>query len=386
MGFLKPEHEDLKRLTRHFTNKEVMPIADALDREEAEIPTPLLEKMAEMGFFGLLVPKDYGGLGLDTLSLCVVTEELARGWLSVGSVIARNVLCGHILYKAGTEEQRRRFLPGMATGMRQTASAGTEPEAGSDASNIKTTARRRDGHYVVNGSKMFCTFANQAHVLFTYVRTSTEKKAGGISLFLIEKEPGEQFAPPHLTGTRIRTVGYHGMNTYALFFDGLEVPEGNLVGGVEGRGFKQLMHGYEVARIQFAFRCIGLAQAAYEAALAYSQQRVQFGKPIATFQAVRFKLADMATEIEAARQLGYLAAEKFDRGERADVEAGMAKLFASEMAHRQCWNAVQIHGGYGYTREYSVNRYWRDSGLLPIGEGTSEIQREIIARRILQER
>jgi len=149
MGFLKPEHEDLKRLTRHFTNKEVVPIADALDREEAEIPTPLLEKMAEMGFFGLLVPKDYGGLGLDTLSLCVVTEELARGWLSVGSVIARNVLCGHILYKAGTEEQRRRFLPGMATGMRQTASAGTEPEAGSDASNIKTTARRRDGHYVV---------------------------------------------------------------------------------------------------------------------------------------------------------------------------------------------------------------------------------------------
>ena len=386
MGFLKPEHEDLKRITREFTNKEVVPIADALDREEAEIPASLLQKMAEMGFFGMLVPKEYGGLGLDGLSLAVVTEELSRGWLSVGSVAARNVLCGHILFRGGTEEQKRRLLPRMALGDIQTASAGTEPEAGSDAANIKTTARKVDDRYVVNGSKMFCTFANQAHVLFAYVRTSSAAKQRGISLLLIEKPPGEQFAPPHLTGTRIRTVGYHGMHTYALFFDGCEVPERNLVGGVEGQGFKQLMLGYEIARIQFAFRCIGLAQAAYEAALAYSKQRVQFGQPIATFQAVRFKLADMAAEIEAARQLGYLAAEKFDRGERCDLEAGMAKLFAAEMAHRHCWNAVQIHGGYGYTREYSVNRYWRDSGLLPIGEGTSEIQREVIARRILQER
>src|SRR3990172_856565 len=386
MGFLKREHEELKSITREFTNKEVVPIADALDREEGEIPAPLLKKMSEMGFFGMLTPKEYGGLGLDGLSLCVVTEELSRGWLSVGSVIARNVLCGHILLKGGTEEQKRRLLPGMADGGIQTASAGTEPEAGSAAANIPTMARTEHGRYVVSGSKVFCTFANQAHTLFTYVRTSTESKHRGISLLLVDKRPGEQFAPPHLTATRIRTAGYHGMNTYQLFFDGLEVPEENLVGGVEGRGFKQLMAGYEVARIQFAFRCIGLVQAAYEAAINYSRQRVQFGRPISNFQAVRFKLADMATEIEAARQLGYLAAEKFDRGERADVEAGMAKLFASEMAHRQCWNAVQIHGGYGYTREYSVNRYWRDSGLLPIGEGTSEIQREIIARRILQER
>jgi len=231
MGFLRPEHEELKRITREFTNKEVVPIADALDREEAEIPAPLLRKMAEMGFFGLLVPKDHGGLGLDALSLCVVTEELARGWLSVGSVIARNVLCGYILEKAGTDAQKRRLLPGMADGTLQTASAGTEPEAGSDAANIKTTARRQNGHYVLNGSKMFCTFANQAHVLFTYARTSTAQKQGGISLILVDKEPGEQFKPPQLTGNRIRTVGYHGMNTYALFFDGLEVPADNLVGG-----------------------------------------------------------------------------------------------------------------------------------------------------------
>ncbi len=386
MGFLKSEHEELKRVTQEFTDKEVVPIADALDREEAEIPPALLQKMAEMGFFGLMVPKEYGGLGLDCLTVCVVTEELSRGWLSVGSVIARNILCGHILYKGGTEEQKRRWLPGMATGTIQTASAGTEPEAGSDAANIQTKAQKSGSKYVVNGSKMFCTFANQAHILFTYARTGGESKHRGISLILIEKQPGEQFAPPGLTGSRIRTTGYHGMHTYQLFFDGLEVPAGNLLGNVEGQGFRQLMAGYEVARIQFAFRSIGLAQAAYEAALNYSRQRVQFGRPISNFQAVRFKLADMAADIEAARQLGYFAAEKVDRGERADLEAGMAKLFASEMAHRHCWNAVQIHGGYGYTKDYSVNRYWRDSGLLPIGEGTSEIQREVIARRILGER
>jgi alkylation response protein AidB-like acyl-CoA dehydrogenase len=386
MGFLKSEHEELKRVTREFTEKEVVPIADALDREEAEIPPALLRKMAEMGFFGLMVPKEYGGLGLDCLTVSVVTEELSRGWLSVGSVIARNILCGHILYKGGTEEQKRRWLPGMAAGTIQTASAGTEPEAGSDAANIQTKAQKSGSKYVVSGSKMFCTFANQAHILFTYARTGGESKHRGISLILIEKQPGEQFAPPGLTGSRIRTTGYHGMHTYQLFFDGLEVPAGNLLGNVEGQGFRQLMAGYEVARIQFAFRSIGLAQAAYEAALNYSRQRVQFGRPISNFQAVRFKLADMAADIEAARQLGYFAAEKVDRGERADLEAGMAKLFASEMAHRHCWNAVQIHGGYGYTKDYSVNRYWRDSGLLPIGEGTSEIQREVIARRILGER
>jgi alkylation response protein AidB-like acyl-CoA dehydrogenase len=386
MGFLRPEHEELKRVTREFTNKEVVPIADTLDREEREIPADLLQKMAEMGFFGVVTPKEYGGLGLDTISLCVVTEELSRGMLSVGSVAARNLICGQILARSGTEEQKRRLLPRMATGEIQTATAGTEPEAGSDAANIKTTAKKVGDRYVVNGSKMFCTFANRADVVFTYVRTSAAKKQGGISLLMVEKTPGEAFAPPHFTGSRVRTVGYHGMHTYALFFDNLEVPETNLLGGVEGQGFKQLMNAYEVARVQFTFRCIGLAQAAYDAALAYAKQRVQFDKPIASFQAVRFKLADMAAEIEAARQLGYLAAEKFDRGERADLEAGMAKLFAAEMAHRHCWHALEIHGGYGYTREYSVNRYWRDSGLLPIGEGTSDIQREVIARRILQER
>ncbi len=386
MDFLTPEIKELKEATRAFTNKEVVPIAQALHVEEAEIPPELVGKMADMGFFGVLAPTEYGGMNLGVLAVAVVTEELARGWLSVGSLPARNWICGHILAMAGTAEQKRKWLPGIASGEIQTASAGTEPEAGSDAGNIKTRARRDGDRYLISGTKMWCTNANRANVLFTYCRTSTETKHGGISLLLVEKEPGDQFVPPRLTGSRIRTVGYHGMNTFQLFFEEFPVPEDRLLGGIEGRGFKQLMAGYEMVRVQFTFRCIGLAQAAYEAALEYAQQRVQFGQPISKFQAIRMKLADMATEIEAARQLGYMAAVKVDRGERADLEAGMAKLFASEMAQRVCREAVQIHGGNGFAVDYPVNRFWRDSGLLTIGEGTSEVQREIIARRILGER
>jgi alkylation response protein AidB-like acyl-CoA dehydrogenase len=274
----------------------------------------------------------------------------------------------------------------MAAGEVQTASAGTEPEAGSDAANIQTRAVREDGYYVVTGTKAFCTFADAADLLFTYVRTDEAvPKHRGISLLLVEKPRGEAFLPPHLTGKRIRTLGYRGMNTYLLYFDGLRVPAGNLV-GEEGKGFYYLMQGYEAARIQFAFRATGLARAAYEAALRYAQERVQFGRPIAQFQAIRFKLADMATEIEAARQLAFYAAERFDRGERCDLEAGMAKLFATEVAVRAARESLQIHGGVGYTMDLPVQRYLRDAFLLPIGEGTNEIQREVIARRILGER
>jgi alkylation response protein AidB-like acyl-CoA dehydrogenase len=363
-----------------------MPIADELDQREAPIPDHILKKMGELGFFGLLVPEVYGGLGLGMVAVGLVTEELSRAWLSVGSVIARNILCGFILERAGSEEQKRRWLPSMAAGEVQTASAGTEPEAGSDAANIQTRAVREDGYYVVTGTKAFCTFADAADLLFTYVRTDEAvPKHRGISLLLVEKPRGEAFLPPHLTGKRIRTLGYRGMNTYLLYFDGLRVPAGNLV-GEEGKGFYYLMQGYEAARIQFAFRATGLARAAYEAALRYAQERVQFGRPIAQFQAIRFKLADMATEIEAARQLAFYAAERFDRGERCDLEAGMAKLFATEVAVRAARESLQIHGGVGYTMDLPVQRYLRDAFLLPIGEGTNEIQREVIARRILGER
>jgi alkylation response protein AidB-like acyl-CoA dehydrogenase len=342
--------------------------------------------MSAMGFFGVVLPKDYGGLGLGAVGLAVVTEELCRGWLAVGSLPGRNWLCGHILARSGTEQQKRRFLPSMASGAIQSASAGTEPQAGSDAANLTVAAVRQGSTYAISGTKMWCTFANRADVLFTYCRTSKESKHRGISLLLAEKTPGDGFVPPALTGTPIRTIGYHGMRTYQLFFDGFPVPAENLVGEVEGQGFLQLMAGYEMGRVQFAFRCIGVAQAAYEAALDYAKQRVQFNQPIAKFQAIRFKLADMATEIEAARQLGYMAAAKIDRGERADLEAGMVKLFASEMAKRVCDDALEIHGGNGFAQDTPVSRFWRDSALFTIGEGTSEVQREIIARRILGER
>jgi len=383
-GYLKEEHLEMQRAVRRFTDEKIVPIADKLDREEAEIPQEILDEMGKLGYFGILIPTEYDGLGLDMVSYVVVTEELSRGWLGVGSVIARNVGTGEVLLHGGTEEQKRRFLPGMAAGLLQTASAGTEAEAGSDAANMRLKAVRRGDEYVLNGTKMFCTFANKANILFTYARTADVKpKHRGISLFLVEKDR-DRFKPPQLVGNRIMTVGYHGMNTYELVYEDCRVPVGNLV-GEEGRGFYLLMSGYEVARIQFSARSIGVAQAAFEAALKYAKERVQFDQPIAKFQAIRFKLADMATDIALARQFTYYAAAKRDRGERCDLEAGMAKLFAAEMTLKHTWNAVQIHGGYGYTKEFPVNRYWRDAGLLPIGEGTTEIQREIIARRLLGE-
>jgi (2S)-methylsuccinyl-CoA dehydrogenase len=386
MSMLSADVQDLKDAARQFTEKEVIPIAHRIDATEGEIPPALIAKMCDMGFFGVVLPKEYGGLDLGALGLAVVTEELSRGWLSVGSLPGRNWLCGHILAKSGTKEQKQRILPGMASGAIQSASAGTEPEAGSDAANVKVKAVKNGDAYSVSGTKMWCTFANRANVLFTYCRTSAESKHHGISLFLIEKKPGDEFVPPVLTASRIRTIGYHGMNTFQLFFENMAVPSQNLVGGIEGRGFVQLMEGYELGRVQFAFRCIGVAQAAYEAALAYAKQRVQFGKPIAQFQAMRSRLADMATQIEAARQLGYMAAAKIDHGERADLEAGMVKLFASEMAKRVCDSALEMHGGNGLAQDYPVSRFWRDSALFTIGEGTSEVQREVIARRILGER
>jgi len=387
MQSLSPEILELQEATRHFAEKEVAPIAQALHLAGKEIPDALLAKMSDMGIFGVFASPEYGGLGMGAVAVAVITEELSRAWFSVGALPARNWGAALLLEKHGTKEQKEKWLPGLVSGKLQSAHAGTEPQAGSDAANIKTTAVLANGVYRLEGAKQWCTHANRADVLSTFCRTGKEsKKHGGISLLLVEKPRGDQFVPPKLTGSRIDTIGYHGMNTYQLFFDGYEVPQANLLGGEEGRAFKQLMAVYELARMQFAFRCIGLAQAAYEAALGYSRDRVQFGQAICNFQAIRFKLADMATEIEAARQLGYMVANKMDAGLRVDLEAGMVKLFASEMAHRVCHEAVQIHGGNGFAVDYPVNRYWRDSGLCTIGEGTSEIQREVIARRLLGER
>jgi len=383
---LTPEHEAIRKAVRDFAEKQVAPIADRYDRENGEIPGEILKGMAELGYFGLTVPEEYGGLGLDYASLAIVAEELSRAWLSVGSVMTRNLITGTLLLVHGTEEQKQRFLPGLASGELLTAAAFTEPDAGSDTAAVSTRAVREGDRYLLTGAKTWCTFANRAQVLTVLARTDPDpaKRHRGLSILLAQKEPGDGFDPPAISGEPIATIGYHGMKSFSLSFERCPVPARNLIGETENRGFYQLMATYESARIQTAARAVGVAQAAYEAALAYSKQRAQFGQAICNFQAIRHKLADMATEIEAARQLTYYACAMKDSGKRCDLEAGMAKVFAAEMAERVTSEAMQVHGGYGYSLEYPVQRYWRDARVFRIFEGTSEIQREVIAKRILE--
>jgi (2S)-methylsuccinyl-CoA dehydrogenase len=317
--------------------------------------------------------------------MALVAEELSRAWLSVGSVMTRMIITASLLETNGTPEQKQRFLPGLCTGELLAAAAFTEPDAGSDAAGVKTRAKLEGGRYVVTGEKTWCTFANRAHVLCTTVRTDPDApKHKGISILLIEKSPGDGFAPPKLSGSAIPTIGYKGMNSYSLAFDGYEVPSENLLGGVPGKGFYQLMSTYEIARVQTAARAVGVAQGAFDAALKYAKQRTQFGQPIADFQVIRHKLAHMATDIEAARQLTYHVARTKDGGKRCDLEAGMAKAFAAEMAERVTSEALQIFGGYGYSREFPAQRHWRDARVFRIFEGTSEIQYDVIAKRLLE--
>ena len=380
---LSDEQQAIQDAARRFAQHEIAPLARDVDLQESDFPEPLLAKMAAQGYFGMGIGQEHGGLGSDTLSMGLVTEEFCRANLAMGSILQRNWLCGHILQQFGSAEQKERWLPGMASGALQSCTSGTEPEAGSDAANIKTQALPDGNDYVVTGSKQWTTFAGRADLIFVYVRTSQESKHGGISLLVVEKPPGDQFIAPALTGQPIRTVGFHGLPSYSLFFDGLRVPRAHLV-GEEGRGFYQLMFGYERARVLIGFRCIGLAQAAYDAAFRYAQERVQFDRPIAEFQAVRHKLADMATDLTAARALAHRVARTMDKGMRCNTEAGMVKLMCSEMAARVTRTAMLLHGGNGYALASDANRYWRDGMLMSIGEGTSDIQREIIAKGLLK--
>ena len=382
---LKEEHIQIRDSVREFVEREIKPIADELDNAEKEIPMPIIGKMAELGYFGLIFPAEYGGMGLDSLSMAIVTEELSRGWLSVGSVMTRMIITGTLIMANGTEEQKRRFLPKIASGEMLTAAAFTEPDVGSDTASMKLRANLVGDQYKLHGEKTWCTFANRAHVLTVLARTNPDIKPlhKGLSILLVEKTPGDGFAPPELGGSPIPTIGYKGMKSYSLGFDGYPCPKENLLGGEEGKGFYQLMATYEYARIQTAARAVGTAQASYEAALKYAQERVQFGHPIADFQVIRHKLAHAAVEIEAARQLTYYACEKKDSGARSDLEAGMAKVFAAEMAERVTSEMMQVFGGYGYSREYPAQRYWRDARVFRIFEGTSEIQYEVIAKRLL---
>jgi alkylation response protein AidB-like acyl-CoA dehydrogenase len=380
----------LRDLARRFTDEKVIPAAAIHDREDS-YPAALIETMAELGFLGATVPEEYGGLGLDVTSYAVLVEELSRGWITVSGVMNTHLIGAYLLKHFGTEEQRHRWLPRMATGELRAAFSLSEPHCGSDVQAIRTTATLQDDHYEIRGQKMWVTSGLRAALVFTLVRTDPEASPPhtGMSCMIVEKEPGAVHNEgPHAgldVGGKIPKLGYRGVETVELFFDGYRCPSNNVLGGPAGvgHGFRQMMAALELGRVNVAARGVGVARRALELALAYAQQREAFGRPIASHQGIQFKLADMATKVEAARLLTYSAARKKDRGQRSDLEAGMAKLYACEAARDVVEDALRIHGGYGYSTEYEIERLYRDVPLLVIGEGTSDIQRLVITRRLL---
>jgi (2S)-methylsuccinyl-CoA dehydrogenase len=386
MSFVTSDHEEFRNAVRRFTEEEIVPIASELDAKNAEIPMEIITKMAEQGYFGVLFPEEYDGLGLDNITMTIVAEELSKGWLSVGSVMTRGVIMGTLLQAHGTEEQKKKYLPGLATGTILPAAAFTEPDSGSDSASMIMKATKTEGGYLLNGAKAWCTYANRANVLMVLARTNPDAsiRHKGLSMFFVEKESAEKIVHPNIQGEPIPTVGYHGMRSYNLAFEDVFVPEDSLLGGEENRGFYQLMVSYESARLQTAARAVGVAQAAFDFALQYSKEREQFGVPICEHQAIRMKLSEMKVELEAARQLTYYAASLKDSGKRCDLEAGMAKVKAAKAVEFITREAMQVLGGYGYSKEFPVERFWRDGSVISIFEGTSEIQHEVIAKAILK--
>jgi alkylation response protein AidB-like acyl-CoA dehydrogenase len=379
MSYLTEERTMIQNTARDFAMKEVLPIANKLDPVEGDMPMELRNKMGELGYFGILIPEEYGGLGLGCFEYALVAEELARGWMSVASIIAR----GNGIWGATTEEQKRKYFPKMARGEFLGAFSLSEPDAGSDLAAVSCRATRDGDDYVINGTKTWCTFADGADFIHLFARTSPpegKRRHVGITQFMIEKERGS--LPPGCSGTPIRKIGYFGWRTWELHFDNCRIPATTLI-GEEGRGFYTMMACLEVARVHTAARAIGLSRGALEDSLTYATRRSQFKRPIAEFQAIRFKLAEMAANIEAARQLMYAVATDVDSKRRCDKEASMVKWFATEMAERVTSDALQIHGGYGYTKDLPIERYWRDARLTKIFEGTSQIQLRIISDRLL---
>lgn len=386
MGYLNEERLMIQKIAREFSMKEVLPVANELDKVKGDIPMSLRDKMGELGYFGMRIPEEYGGLGLGVFEYVLVAEELARGWMSVASIIAR----GNGLGGGFSEEQKRNYLPRMARGEFLGAVALSEPEAGSDLANISCRATRDGDEWVISGNKMWCTFADGADYITVLCRTSEvdpDRRHAGTSMFFFEKERGT--FPAGISATNINKIGYHGWRTWELRFEDFRVPLSAQLGqerADDSRGFKSAMGFLESARAHTAARSIGLARGALEDSIVYAKQRVQFRQPIANFQAIRFKLAEMAAEIEAARQLMYFVAEEIDSHRRCDKESSMVKWFASEMSERVTSEALQIHGGYGYTTDLPIERYWRDARLTKIFEGTSEIQLRIISDRLLNDR
>jgi (2S)-methylsuccinyl-CoA dehydrogenase len=379
--------ESIRDEMRRFADSEVIEHAQTWHRTNSYIPYEVIGQMAELGVFGLTIPEEFGGMGLGKESMCVVSEELSRGYIGVGSLGTRTEIAAELILTNGTEEQKRQWLPRLASGEVLPTAVFTEPNTGSDLASIKTRATLDGGVYRVHGSKTWITHPVRADLMTLLVRTNPRETGyRGLSMLLAEKPRGhdaDPFPVHGMTGTEIEVIGYRGMKEYEIAFDGFEVKASGLLGGVEGLGFKQLMQTFESARIQTAARAIGVAQAAMEQALAYAQTRVQFGEPIVNFPRVADKIAMMAVEIMIARQLTYYAAREKDSGRRCDLEAGMAKLLAARIAWTNADNAVQIHGGNGFAMEFPVSRILCDARILSIFEGAAEIQAQVIARRLL---
>ena len=379
--------DSIREEMRKFADGQVVPHAQEWHLRNQYIPLDIIAQMSELGVFSLTIPEEYGGMGLGKESMCVVSEELSRGYIGVGSLGTRSEIAAELILGSGTEEQKRQWLPKIASGEVLPTAVFTEPNTGSDLASLKTRAVREGDTYKVFGNKTWITHPVRADLMTLLVRTKPDEKGyRGLSMLLAEKPRGsdaEPFPAPGMSGTEIEVLGYRGMKEYEIAFDGFAVKAENLLGGAEGQGFKQLMATFEAARIQTAARAIGVAQAALEQARSYASERIQFGVPISNFPRVADKLAMMAAEIMIARQLTYHAARQKDSGRRCDLEAGMAKLLAARVAWAAADNAVQVHGGNGFAVEFPISRILCDARILNIFEGAAEIQAQVIARRLL---
>jgi alkylation response protein AidB-like acyl-CoA dehydrogenase len=380
--------QEILSTVHSFVDKEIIPVANDLEHADT-YPQEIVDGLKELGIFGLMIPEEYGGLGESLLTYALVVEEIARGWMSVSGVINTHFIVAYMVLQHGTPEQKERLLPRMATGEVRGAFSMSEPGLGSDVAGIRTKAvRQDDGSYVIDGQKMWLTNGGSSTLVATLVRTDegAEKAHQNLTTFLTEKPTGFGEVLPGLTiPGKIDKMGYKGVDTTELVFDGFRASADDVLGGVPGRGFAQMMDGVEVGRVNVAARGCGIAIRAFELAIEYAQQRETFGKPIAQHQAIAFKLAEMATKVEAAHAMMVRAARLKDAGDRNDVEAGMAKLLASEFAAEVTQDSFRIHGGYGYSKEYEIERLMREAPFLLIGEGTSEIQKTIISRGLLKE-
>ncbi|GAA1855777.1 acyl-CoA dehydrogenase family protein [Pseudonocardia ailaonensis] len=379
MAKLSTEERAVVETVRDWVDREVRPVAGELEHAD-EYPEKLIDQMKDLGIYGLAIPEPWGEAPVSMPCYALVTAELARGWMSLAGAMGGHTVVAKLLLAFGTQEQKDRYLPRMATGELRATMALTEPGGGSDLQAMATGARPEGDEYVINGSKTWISNARRSGLIALLCKTDpkAEPKHRGISVLLVEHGPG-------LTVSKdLKKLGYKGVETCELVFDDMRVPASAVLGGEPGKGFGHMMKGLETGRIQVASRALGVGQAAFDDALRYSQERESFGKPIWQHQSIGNYLADMATKITAARQLILFAAEKFDAGERCDMEAGMAKLFASEIAMEVALNAVRIHGGYGYSTEFDVERYFRDAPLMIVGEGTNEIQRNVIAAQLVK--